>query len=212
ATVTIPPCNLAGNALNYLQGTPGSFICQSASPARVDATAGVDCTGATASNTGLQNALNLLGGTGSTLYIPPGCKLGLTSPGAGNAAITIPNNIHILCADQSAGFFAQEQYCSGGNFGPSGAWGIFGGAQCNVNADGGAGTCVNSLGAGAGAACTGSTCFAPTAGSQYTMLKDASNISSDIWIENCSFWTHQADPFQRCAGGTNAGKPCRQEC
>src|SRR5215469_709958 len=179
----------------------------------INSFSGVDCTGATASNAGAQTALNSLANTGSTIFLPPGCKLGLSSPGAGGVALTIPNNLHILCADQSAGFFAQEQFCTGGSFGPSGVLGIFGGAKCNTNADcPGGGTCVSSFGAGAGAACTGSTCFAPSSGSTYTMLQDASTISSDIVIENCSFWPNQADPFQRCAGGSNAGLPCRQEC
>jgi hypothetical protein len=180
----------------------------------ITATPGVDCSGLTDSTAGVQAALNALGSTGATIYIPGGCKLGLKSPGAGAASILIPNNVHIVCADQSAGFFAQQQYCSTGTFGASAsAFAPFGGATCNTNADcPGSGTCVSSFGAGAGAACTATTCFAPTAGQTYTMLKDSGGASSDIFIENCSIWAAQADPFQRCVGGSNPGKPCRQEC
>src|SRR5262249_13045323 len=93
----------------------------------------------------------------------------------------------------SAGFFAQEQYCANGTFGASATnFSPFGGAKCDVSADcPGSGTCVNSFGAGAGAACTAATCFAPTSGSTYTMLRDASNQSSDIVIDICASCTMQ---------------------
>src|SRR5262245_75387 len=171
---------------------------------RVDAIAGVDCAGTTASNKGLQRALDALAPTGQTLLIPAGCRLGLASPGGGNAAITLPGNVHIRCEHPSAGFFAQQQFCSGGTY-P--------GAACNTSAEcTGGGTCANSFGSRTASPCDPATCFAPSAGATYGMLKDASLESSNIVIENCSFWTSQADPYQRCVGGTSDGKPCRQEC
>src|SRR5262249_39125281 len=96
--------------------------------------------------------------------------------------------------DSTAGFFAVGRRCVGGTY-P--------GAACTTSAEClGSGTCSFDF---------GSTLFATTFGSIYTMLKDSA-AGSGTSIENCTFWTTQADPYQRCAGGTNAGKPCRQEC
>ena len=201
----LPQCTAAGAGLNYNQ-TGNAFTCQAANPVRVDATPGVDCTGATDSRAAVQTALTALGGTGATLEIPPGCRLGLSSPGSGsgNPALTIPNNVRILCDDQSAGFFVQQQFCNGGTY-P--------GAACNTSTEClGGGTCKNSFGATTANPCSTSTCFASNGASVYWIFRDQSAQSSDITIENCSIWTYQADPYQRCAGGTNAGDPCRQEC
>jgi hypothetical protein len=43
------------------------------------------------------------------------------------------------------------------------------------------------------------------------MLKDTA-ASTNITIDGCTFWAAQADPYQRCVGGSSAGDPCRQEC
>jgi hypothetical protein len=159
----------------------------------VDSYAGVNCLGTSDSTAGVNAAL--AANAGKTLVLPAGCKLGLASPGAGHAAVTIPNSVHILCADQSAGFFAVRQRCVGGTY-PD--------AHCTTSADClGGGTCSFDF---------GSSTFAPAGASTYTMLKDQSATSSDIIIENCSIWTYQADPYESCTGGTNAGRACRQEC
>src|SRR5262245_43164032 len=126
---------------------------------QVDAIAGVDCAGTTASNKGLQRALDALAPTGQTLLIPAGCRLGLASPGGGNAAITLPGNVHIRCEHPSAGFFAQQQFCAGGTY-P--------GAACNTSAEcTGGGTCANSFGSRTASPCDATTCFAPSAGAAY---------------------------------------------
>lgn len=162
--------------------------------ARVDKTAGVDCTGATDSTTGVQNALNAVP-AGRSLVVPSGCRLGLASPGAGGTSLTVPTGVSIICEDESAGFFAVGQRCVGGTY-P--------GAACTTSAEClGGGTCTHDF--------NGSTLYAPTGGSTYTMLRDEA-VSTGVTIKNCTFWESQADPYQRCVGGTNAGKPCRQEC
>src|SRR5262249_30873577 len=69
-----------------------------ASPVRVDATAGVDCTGTSDSTTGVQNALNALTGTGATLFIPSHCILRLASPAANNAPCLAASNPWPCCS------------------------------------------------------------------------------------------------------------------
>src|SRR5262245_44367059 len=227
---TVPQCNAAGQTLNYNQ-SGNAISWQAASPVRVDATAGVDCTGTSDSTAGVQNALNALTGTGATLFIPSQYILRLASPAANNApclaasnpwpccsgvgagtcngsAITVPNNVHILCADQSAGFAVNHQSCGGHNTTP----GTYPGAACRVDADClGGGTCDDDFGDSGTNPCTSTTCFAPTAGQTYIILADASTQSSDIAIDNCSLFTYQASPYQTCVGN-NVGDPCRQEC
>jgi hypothetical protein len=172
-------------------------------PLFITATSGVDCTGGSDSTSGVNHALTAAVAANRTLFIPSGCVLGLASPGAGSAAITIPSGARIRCEDSSAGFKALQQRCTGGTY-P--------GAACDSLSEClGSGTCESDFGTAAPGACTASTCFAPGGGSTYTMLRNAGS-GTDIQIENCSFWTGQADPYQRCSGGTNAGDPCRQEC
>lgn len=170
---------------------------------------GVDCTGTSDATSAMQTVLT--SNAGKTIYIPSGCIVRLASPGAGNAALSIPNNTKLYCEDQSAGFAAVRRRCVGGTYGEaaSPASNAQIGASCVTS---GASECA--IGSGSCAYDFGSTVFAPTGDSTYTMLKDASAQSSDITIENCSFWTFQADPYQRCTGGSggNVGLPCRQEC
>lgn len=168
---------------------------------RVDATSGVDCTGASDSTVGLQTALDALASTGQTLLIPSNCRLGLGSPSCVGSvcgpSVTIPNNIHILCEDRSAGFFAVRKHCVGGDY-PDAACST--NTECNPPSGIGGGICNFDF---------GSTTYANDVSNTYTMLADASPQSSNIFIQNCSFWTYQADPYQRCS---NTGTPCRQEC
>jgi hypothetical protein len=171
---------------------------------RITNTAGVDCTGATDSSTGITNAITAAVAANKALVIPSGCVLGLASPGAGNAAVSVAAGAVIVCEDATAGFRAEQQRCVGGTY-P--------GAACNTSTEcTGGGTCTPDLGGSSANPCTGTECFAPTNGSTYTMLKDAGN-GTGITMLNCSFWAGQADPYQRCTGaGTFAGRPCRQEC
>jgi hypothetical protein len=196
-------CKGAGESVNYNSSTD-TWTCQDANPTRADLTAGVDCTGATDSTTGFQNALNALTATNSTIFLPSGCVLRFKSPGTVNPAITIPqNNIHILCADETAGFAVNRQTCHNGTY-P--------GAACNTSAEcTGGGTCQDDFGNAAANPCTATTCFAPTGASTYTLMKDTAG-GNDTFIENCSFFLAQASPYQVCTGGASAGNPCRQEC
>jgi len=215
----------AGNGLDVLVGATDTFTFSLESPIYVTNTAGVDCTGATDSTAGVNTALTAA--AGKTLLIPGGCKLGLASPASSNTfctasgaplpcctgsgtgtchvSLSVPSNTHIFCVDSTAGFVALKQRCTGGTY-P--------GAACNVDAEClGGGTCDNDFGSASANPCTSSTCYAPTAADTYIMVHDSSTASDGIRIDNCSFWTGQADPFQRCTGtGGNSGDPCRQEC
>jgi hypothetical protein len=153
---------------------------------------GVDCTGASDSRTGVTNAF--VAAKGGTVLVPSGCVPRFGSPGAGNAAVSVPSKIHVLCQDKTAGFAVVRQRCTGGTY-PF--------AACSTSTEClGGGTCDYDF---------GSSIFAPTAGT-FTIFKDAIG-SADIWFENCTIWTYQADSYQRCTGtGGNSGDPCRQEC
>jgi hypothetical protein len=197
-----------------------TFKCSSAM-VPVEFYSGVDCSGNTASDAGLQTAVNALNPNGQTLEIPSNCVLRFPSPASNNTACTangvpnpcctgagtgtcfgpafkFPNNVHIYCQDQSAGFAPVRQKCIGGNY-PN--------AACNTSAEcTGGGVCSFDF---------GSSTFAPGASpNAYTLAGDAGpgTASSHITIENCSFFMSQTDGYQRCVGGTKAGNPCRQEC
>jgi hypothetical protein len=122
----------------------------------------VDCTGAADSTAGINTALTAA--VGKTLFIPSGCRLGLGSPtaGAGNGAVNIPAGSKIRCEDSSAGFFAVGLRCTDGTYV---------GAACTT-ASGSSTECPG------GTTCAynfGSSTFAPTGGSTYTMLHDTGN-------------------------------------
>jgi DNA-binding winged helix-turn-helix (wHTH) protein len=221
---------------NDLELNPGSFacsctaqgiLCSAYTPIYITATPGVDCTGKTDSTTGVQNALNAVAaGASKTLFVPAGCVPRFASPAANNTfctgsgaplaccsgagagtcygpSIAMPAGVHIVCEDNSAGFAVQRQRCTGGTY-PD--------AACNTDAEClGGGTCDNDFGTASVNPCDATTCYAPTSTNTYIMFRDAAN-GTDISITGCSFFAAQADPYQRCAGGTNAGDPCRQEC
>lgn len=161
---------------------------------------GVDCTGATDATASMAAAA--AASVGKALILPPGCVPRFASPGAGNAAVTFLSGTHVLCADSTAGFAVLRQRCEGGTY-P--------GAACNASSEClGGGACKTDFGTTVSAACSsGTNCFAPLAGSVYTLVKTG---GPGAWIENCSFFTAQADPYQRCVGGSNNGLACRQEC
>jgi hypothetical protein len=154
---------------------------------------GVTCDGTSDSTSGINATLS--NNAGKTIFLPPGCVPRLASPGAGNASISVPANTHIYCADKTAGFTVVRHRCAGGDY-PD--------AACASRAE-----CT-----GTGGSCGydfGSSIYAPTSGT-FTMFKDAA-AGGGIWIENCTIWVAQADPYQRCTGtGGKAGNPCRQVC
>jgi hypothetical protein len=173
-------------------------------PSWVDVRDFADCTGATDATAAIATALATA--KGGTLFVPSGCKLLLATPGAGNAAVTIPAMTAIVCADHTAGFFAARRRCSSGRYAD---------AACSSDAD-----CSY-----CGAACTGATCvydtgsseFAPTKGASYTMLRSVANTATvndvrDVSIEGCSIFVNGESPYPTCAGGTNDGKPCLHVC
>jgi len=192
---------------------------QIASPLHLDAFSGfpIDCSGATDATANFQAILNILPTFVPptqyvTLFIPSGCIPTFKTPGTSSPALTIPaNNIHIYCEDQTAGFRGDRQTCHGGTYA---------GAGCYTNADcvsaTGNGTCLDDFGVAPTAASSSNpcgtqspaSCFAPVAGSTYTLIKDSTG-GNDTFIENCSFILGQASPFQTCSVG---GTPCRQEC
>ena len=159
---------------------------------------GVDCTGATNNTTQVQAALTAA--AGRTLTVKTGCRILIGSPGAGATALTVSPNTFIRCEDPSAGFVVDRKRCSGGTYD---------GASCSTNAD--CNWCADA--SCAAATCVGSQ-FAPTGGSTYGLFTDNGAPASSVGIgmEHCTLWTYQAEPYQRCAGGTNAGKPCDQKC
>src|SRR5262249_28353968 len=139
---------------------PTPFGCNN-SP--IDVTAfgsnGIDCSGATDSTAGWAFMIATLPSTGATLFLPSGCMLRFVSPGTVNPAMRVPNNTHILCADESAGFTVNRQTCHSGQY-------I--GAPCNTDAEctqvgGGSGitnphACQDDFGhASGGVACTSTT-------------------------------------------------------
>lgn len=174
--------------------------------------AGIDCTGTSDSTAGMATAFAALGSTGQLLRIPSQCVLRFASPGTSNPAMAVPNNLHIFCDDESAGFAVNRQTCKSGQY-------I--GAPCNTDAEctavgggnGAGGACSDDFNHAAVNPCNATTCFAPAGGSTYTLMKDAGVGENDVFIENCSFFLAEASPYQACtSAGTHSGRPCRQEC
>jgi hypothetical protein len=163
------------------------------------------CDGRADATAGVQRAL--AAAAGKTLLVPSGCKLLLATPGAGNAAVTIPNRTRIFCADHSAGFSLARRRCSSGRYARAACTTD---ADCNFCSDGGC----------AGATCgydAGSSEFAPAAGATYTVLRSVANETllnsvTDIAIDGCSIFVNGADEYGRCVGGTNDGRPCLHVC
>ena len=207
----------------------GNLLCQAQTPVRLDLFSGVDCTGNTDSTSGVNTALGTFP-NGATFIIPSNCLLRLSTPGSSNTtctalnnpwpcctgalagtcngpAIALPANTHLQCTDGTGGFAVNHQSCGGHGQ----AAGTYPGAACLSNADcTGGGVCSDDFGNAATNPCT--TCFAPTAGQTYMIIGDLDARGTNIIIDNCSFWTYQASPYQVCSGGTNDGAPCRQEC
>src|SRR5262245_60076992 len=74
---------------------------------------GIDCTGATGSR--VATAAAIAAAAGKTVVFPDGCKLGLSSPGAGNAAITIGSHT-TLRFGVNAGFVLGRRVCKAGTY------------------------------------------------------------------------------------------------
>lgn len=204
------PLNFLGTDFECT-ATPLGITCQLEN---LRARPGIDCTDTSDSTLGLNTAL--AANVGRTTYIPSGCRLGLSprldntlctgagaplpcctgaSAGSCYKAVDVPPHTIIFCEDNTAGFVPVGQRCVGGTY-P--------GAACASSAEClGGGTCSYDFGAAVFAA-SGSP-------STYEIFRDTA-AGTDIQIYNCSVWVAQADPYQRCTGGTNDGKPCRQEC
>src|SRR5262245_23964227 len=165
------------------------------SPVWITEHPGIDCTATTDSRAAVAAAI--AAAAGKTVVFPDDCKLGLSSPGAGNAAITIGSHTRLRFG-VNAGFVLGRRVCKAGTY--VGAEGTDD-AQCQ---DGGGGSCRYAY---------GSDVFAPTRGATYTVLKDSGVYDSEsIVIEGLNLWTGQAGPFARCLAGANADAACRMEC
>jgi len=164
---------------------------------------------------------------GKTLFIPSGCKILLSNPGASAAAINVANNTTIECEDQTAGFVLARRYCSTGDTigGMCDGTGSF---DCPSGGAAGGGTCSTDGGLGTSNA-VGNAPFAGTSkASSYTVLK--SNSGAAIAVKNCSFWVNQISgdytwtsagngngtgsgkAWGYCEGGTADGGNCDQYC
>ena len=131
---------------------------------------------------------------GRMLRIPSACRLLLSSPGGGNAAVNLQAGTHIACDDPSAAFVLARRACRGGRY-P--------GAACASDAD--------CLGGGSCAVEAGISSFAPDADAVYSVLRAAPGASR-IEVRGCGFEMNGSDELSRCVGGPNDGKPCDQRC
>jgi hypothetical protein len=164
---------------------------------------------------------------GKTLFIPAGCKILLSNPGASAAAINVSNNTSIECEDPTAGFVLARRFCSTGDTigGMCDGTGSF---DCPSGGAAGGGTCSTDGGLGTSNA-VGNAPFAGTSkASSYTVLK--SNSGAAISVKNCSFWVNQMSgdytwtssgngngtgsgkAWGYCEGGTADGGNCDQYC
>ncbi len=163
---------------------------------------------------------------GKTLFIPSGCKILLSNPGASAAAINVSNNTTIECEDQTAGFVLARRYCSTGD--TIGGMCDGTGNDCPSGGAVGGGTCSTDGGLTPGNS-AGNAPFAGTSkSSSYTVLK--SNSGAAIAVKNCSFWVNQISgdytwtssgngngtgsgkAWGYCEGGTADGGNCDQYC
>lgn len=170
--------------------------------------AGAVCDGSADDATAVSAAITACAGL--PIWIPAGCVLGVSGPSASATKFSLPSGTSLICEDATAGFSLQSRRCSSAS--------RYAGAACTADShcnQSGSGTCDYDF---------GSTTFAPSGGSTYTLI-DAESGATDIAITGCSFWVNgvsrteadfpaTTDPalIYTCNGGTNTGKPCLQYC
>lgn len=175
------------------------------------------CTGNVDGRSTVNTLVNTSGAAaGKTLFIPSGCKILLSNPGNGNAAINIADGTHIECEDQSAGFVLARRYCSGGDT-PGG--------QCDTATDcPGGGSCVQDGSLSSGDSAGNAPFTGNDSTDEVTVLKVNSGARS-VSINNCTIWANQwngdypwdggsGKAWGYCVGGSGSTPTanCNQYC
>lgn len=148
---------------------------------------GLSCDYSVNDTSTLRTALETGGAAaGRTLFVPSGCRLLLGTPGAGDSVADVASSTTIDCEDGTAGLVLARHACSDASDTP--------GAACTADNQCHNGTCVYD---------TGSSSFAPTEGSTYTVLGAAAG-TKNVTIRNCGIWVNQGSGDSTAMGG--AGK------
>lgn len=198
--------NVVGNAIGLDCTGSSCTLTIFASSAHTAESIGLHCDMSTDDTTTLRSAIE--GGVvaGKTLRVPSGCKILLGTPGSGDAVATFPSSTAIECEDSTAGFVLARHYCSGG---------ATPGASCDGTGSDcpGGGSCVYDA---------GSSEFAPSSGSTYTVFNAASGAMSPK-ISGCTFWANQRSgnlalyggddsQYGYCSGGSSDTAACNSRC
>lgn len=192
----------AGGAMSYNVTNKTLFVGNGSSStaigtSAVNARSYLACNGTTDDRAALASLIQAGGAcAGKDCVIPVGCTILLSSPGAGNAAVTMPSGTRLICEDRvNATFTLARHYCSGGS--QPGSW-----ADATVTCRSGTKTCD-----GVAAPDVDNCEFAPTSGSTYTILS-TDLYAAETAVIGCKFDLRQVEAYGRCAGGSQAGKAC----
>ena len=148
------------------------------------------CDGVRDARAGTQRALEAA--VGRTLVVPAGCRLMVGRPVTGSTVLVVPSGTRVHCAGRDAGFVLARRTCARGRY-P--------GAACASDAD-----CLG------GGTCGGAPFATTDDGTGPSTLLAAAADGRDVRIDGCTVWVAQRDPYRRCVGGTNDGRPCFQRC
>jgi len=144
-------------------------------------------------NAALQAANDAL--CGSLVYFPPGCRVKVATPAAGDPVLEVCSDTTYLFA-AGAGIDVETRTCVGGTAA---------GGPCDDNGDCDSGVCEPDTEE-----------FAETAGTTYTIIGDDGHALSNVAIIDANLWTNQFptdEPWRACAAATtNAGDTCTQVC